>query len=103
MVRGHKDPSVHRDCKESRDQKDLPEYKDPLDHKEREVLPDKKEMWGHQVPLAPQLRGEQEQEETHHQILMSLLLLACRGRKESRVCQVSQVLQDNKVNQDHQE
>ena len=83
--RVHKDPSVLRDFKESRDQKDLPEYKDPLDHKEREVPPDKKETWGHQVPPAPQQRGEHEREETRHQICPLLLAcLLCKEKKESR-------------------
>jgi hypothetical protein len=71
--RVHKDPSVRRDFKESRDLKDPLEYRDRLDHKEREVSKDKKETWGHQVPPAPQLRGEHEQGGIRHQICLFLL------------------------------
>lgn len=85
VQRVHKAQSVLRDFKESRDQRDLPEYRDPLDHKERGGSPDRRETWAHQVPLAPQLRGEHEREETRHQIcsLLSTCPL-CREKKENR-------------------
>lgn len=104
VQRVHKAQSVLRDFKESRDQRDLPEYRDPLDHKERGGSPDRRETWAHQVPPAPQLRGEHEREETRHQIcpLLSTCPL-CREKKENRGYQVPQVLKDNKVNQDLQE
>ena len=85
MRRVHRDQLVRRDFRESRGQKDRPEYRDPLDHRGREVSPDRREMWGHQVPPAPQLRGEHEQGETHHQTCPLLLTcLLCKEKKESR-------------------
>lgn len=81
--RVHKDQSVRRDFKESRDQKDRPEYRDPLDRRGREVSPDRRETWGHQVPPAPQLRGEHELGETHH-CQVSPHLSKCLLRKERK-------------------